>query len=188
MTMMDTLTIADRRDVDADSFIAWAMERPDCEHYELHDGVIVSMPNETSLHGEVKALIARRLGNASEDAGIAATVFVAAMPVQVSERTAFEPDVVVRLGDRLPPLTAMVLDPVIAVEVLSRSSRVRDFRLKQRGYLALPSLHQYLVVDPEERTVTHHRRRAHGGFETLSHGDDPIILDPPGIALARFLP
>jgi Uma2 family endonuclease len=146
------------------------------------------MPNETSLHGLAKALVARRLGNVIEEAGRRADVYVDAIVVQISGNTVFEPDIVVRSGERLPPRAVKVTDPLIAVEVLSESSRISDFRRKQSGYVTVQSLMHYLAVDPEERTITHYRRCADGSFETLTHGDEPLTLDPPGITIDRLFP
>jgi Uma2 family endonuclease len=40
-----------RKKMSADEFIAWALTRPEGEHYELVNGEVVVMPPERSAHG-----------------------------------------------------------------------------------------------------------------------------------------
>jgi Uma2 family endonuclease len=42
-----------------------------------------------------------------------------------------------------------VPNPVIVVEVSSPSTRKIDASLKMTGYFSLPSVHHYLIIDPE---------------------------------------
>ena len=72
---------------------------------------------------------------------------------------------------------------------ISASSRIRpesrsrphahtDTSAKLIGYFKLASVHHYLIVDPEARTITHHARA--GARVVL---DDEFRLDPPGLTL-----
>ena len=110
------------------------------------------------------------------------------MDVRVGERRVFEPDAVVRLGQRLPSMDYLVTDPVIIVEVLSPSTQMRDFGIKLESYLLLHSVQHYLIVDAEERRIVHHRRIGADRFETAIRGDAKLTLDPPGITIERFFP
>jgi Uma2 family endonuclease len=69
--------------------------------------------------------------------------------VRISKATAFEPDVMVRCGPRLPRGTPEISDPVIVVEVLSPSSAARDYGEKVEGYFSVPSIQHYLILSPE---------------------------------------
>lgn len=172
--------------MDADTFIAWAMEQPETEHYELHDGEIVSMSPERSLHGLIKGTIYRRIGNALEQGGLPCWAYIDSMAVTVGEKTVFEPDIVVRCGERLPDDAVTLTDPLIAIEVLSPSTRVRDLTIKLEGYFSVATLRHYLIVDPETRRVVHHARTDADRFSTMILGDQPITLDPPGIVLRNI--
>jgi Uma2 family endonuclease len=55
-----------------------------------------------------------------------------------------------------------VPNPVVVVEVASPSTRKIDASLKLKGYFSLPSVHHFLIVDPEGPPVIHHRRQADG--------------------------
>ena len=62
------------------------------------------------------------------------------MAVQIDSVTSYEPDALVRCGERLPPDAVKVVDPLIVVEVGSPSSLGRDTGVKFTDYFRLPSL------------------------------------------------
>ncbi len=167
----------------ADEFIAWAMERPHGERYELAGGEIVGMAPERAAHARVKLLIARRLADAVEAAGLPCEVYTDGMAVAVDADTVYEPDAMLRCGARLPDDAIKATDPMLVVEVLSPSTRARDAGAKLEDYFRLPSVEHYLIVKTENRTVIHHRRELSGAIATTIIRDGPVQLDPPGIAL-----
>jgi hypothetical protein len=59
---------------------------------------------------------------------------------------------------------------------------------KLADYFTLPSLHHYLIVDPERVRAVHFRRGTGEALETRIVREGTIRLDPPGfeVALARF--
>jgi len=54
---------------------------------------------------------------------------------------------------------------------------------KLAGYLRVPSIAHYLIVDPVQPLIIHHGREADDTFLTrvVRHGS--IALDPPGIEI-----
>lgn len=170
----------------SEQFIAWAMEQPETEHYELYRGEVVPMAPEREAHAYTKGLIGRRLGNAIEQHALPCTVYIDDFVVRVGDDTSFEPDVVVRCGARPDPNALWIDDPVILVEVLSPSTKGIDKSRKFAAYMELASVRHYLIVDVEKRTVIHHRRDDAGAMSTAILGDAPIPLDPPGIVLERI--
>jgi Uma2 family endonuclease len=184
---MDTITIAPPR-LTAEAFASWSMEQQEGERYELYDGVVVRVPNEGSLHGLTKARIAYRLMAAIEAAGLDCFVYIDAMKVKIDDQTSFEPDIVVRRGDPLGDRETLLIDPLIAVEVMSPSSMTTDLNRKRDGYLRVPTLRHYLIVDADARRIVHHRRGADGIFISRTLGDEPVTLDPPGIVIDRLFP
>ena len=55
--------------------------------------------------------------------------------------------------------------------------------LKLKGYFSLPSVHHYLIVDPEGPPVIHHGRQADGPTLTSLVQGGMLSLSPPGIGL-----
>lgn len=77
-----------------------------------------------------------------------------------------------------------VPEPVIVVEVLSISTRERDFSIKLAGYASLPSVLHYLLVETERRLVVHHHRTdGHADFQTSIVRSGALVLDPPGLSI-----
>ena len=172
-----------RRKMTADEFIAWAMERPEGEHYELTVGQVVAMAPETVGHNLLKTAITRKLAEAIEGAGNGCTVLADGISLRVDESTIYEPDVMVRCGSPLAMEAVEINDPLIVVEVLSRSTRGVDRGRKLRDYFRLESLRHYLMADYETKVVTHHRRGPNGAITMTIIGNGEIRLDPPGITI-----
>lgn len=167
----------------ADEFIAWAMNQPETEHYELAGGEVIAMAPERITHARAKYHIARRLTAAIDAAGVECEVFIDGLAVVIDPATVYEPDVLVRCGSDLDGETARISDPVIVVEVLSRSTKGRDTGAKLADYFRLPSVRHYLIVRAEDRVIIHHARSDDGSIMTRIPRDGPIRLDPPGITL-----
>ena len=146
------------------AFLDWASRRPDGERWELIEGEPVpvrgpvpahAMAAETVVHARIKRRIdqpsARRWRRRPRLRG-----FVSGPKVQIDADTAFEPDVVVSCAE--VPDGLLVPEPLIGVEVLSPSTRDKDFTMKLAGYAGLPSVAHYLLVDTQRRLVVHHHR------------------------------
>ena len=123
---------------------------PDDGHrYELIDGILIVSPSPLVPHQRVVTRLLHLLFSAQPDE---LEVFAAPLDVRFSNDSQVQPDVlVVRRsdadGDRLRSI------PLLAVEVLSRSTRLYDLNLKKARYerAGVPS---YWVVDPEAVTLT----------------------------------
>jgi Uma2 family endonuclease len=172
----------------ADEFIAWAMDRPETEHYELVAGEVIAMAPERLDHVRAKQRMFRLLADAIAAGPLPCEAFVDGVAVQVDEATVYEPDALVRCGPPLPGTTVKLLDPMIVVEVLSPSTRAVDTGLKFTDYFRIPSVRHYLVVRAETRTVVHHQRNEAGDILTRIVRDGPVRLDPPGIVLDGIFP
>ena len=161
-----------------DEFLVWAEGRR--ERYELVDGCLHAMSPERVLHTRVKFSVARALFDAITRAPLPCEVLPDGATVRIDRRTAFEPDALVRCGPPLDDGAIETPDPLIVVEVLSPSTRNYDAGAKLAGYFAVPSIHHYLMVDPDRRVVVHHRRDG-DAIATRILGGGPLRLDPPGL-------
>ena len=116
--------------------------------YELADGVLLVSPAPVPRHqvvvGEVYLLL-----RASCPADL--QVLVAPVDYQPTERRSLQPDLLVVRRDDVGP-TRIVAPLVLAVEVLSPSTRSKDLLLK-RGLYEDSGVASYWVVDPEEPSV-----------------------------------
>lgn len=125
-------------------------QMPDDGHrYELLDGVLIVSPAPRPLHQRAALRVAIELTNACPG-GL--EVFTAPLDVVLADDTVLEPDVLVArqsdLTDRDLPAV-----PLLAVEVLSPSSRRIDLLLKH-SRLEAAGCPTYWIVDPDEPSLT----------------------------------
>jgi Uma2 family endonuclease len=121
----------------------WEAMPDDGRRYELLDGAIVMTPAPGKPHQWAAQQLFVRL-NAAAPAGL--DVFMAPLDVVLATGDILEPDVLV-ITDRDPRGTVVTEVPLLAVEVLSPSSRKRDVGDKLTAYrdAGVPS---YWVIDP----------------------------------------
>ena len=155
----------------------------DGPRHELVDGVPVATSPERARHALVKIDTVIALREGIRRAELDCTAFGDGMTVVVDEANAYEPDAVVQCGDWQEDDVTLA-SPVVVVEVLSPSTGSLDASGKLAGYLSLPSVAHYLIVDAAHRAVIHHvpgeepdtiaTRVVHAG---------ELSLAPPGIVL-----
>lgn len=165
-----------------DQYFAWAEGRPG--RYELVNGAVCAMSPETAGHAKMKATVYVALMTAIRRHGVRCHALPDGMTVRVDENTAYEPDAVVYCGEELDAAAVEVSNPVIVAEVLSPSTRHVDLSAKLAGYLRVPSIVHYLIVDPAQPLIIHHVRQAGDTFLTRVVRDGVIALDPPGVEIS----
>jgi Uma2 family endonuclease len=165
-----------------DQYLSWAERRPG--RYELVNGAVVEMSPETAGHAKRKAAVYVALMTAVRRYGVKCHVLPDGMTVRVDETTAFEPDAVVYGGEEMDAAAIEVPNPIIVAEVLSPSTRHVDLSAKLAGYLRVPSIMHYIIVDPVQPLIIHHVRQAGDTLLTRVVHDGAIALDPPGMEIA----
>lgn len=176
------MNVAVRQILTVDDFLAWADAQSETPRCELINGQIVHMSPELLAHNRIKLNVVIALRDAIRAAGIDAEAFTDGIAVPIDRFTAYEPDALVRCGDRLPDDELKAVDPIIVVEVLSPTSAHSDTSAKLVGYFKLASVRHYLIIDSNARTVTHHARTGDRVVaQTLTAGS--LHLNPPGLML-----
>jgi Uma2 family endonuclease len=123
----------------------------DGNRYELLDGVLLVTPQPAAVHQVVANRIQFELTALLQKPGLAHVVgpgAVVRMP-----RTQLQPDILVYPA-RFSPITdwRKITEHWLAVEILSRSSRVYDREFKRDAYFAL-GLERVWLVDWRDRSV-----------------------------------
>ena len=163
-----------------DDFLAWLENKPTRPRYELIAGTPIEMPAERVRHSIVKSKVWRTLDDAIVSSHHPYTAIGDGVGVRVDDYTVFEPDASVAANDSLDDDGVFAPEPVIVVEVLSPSTAMRDASIKLEDYFRIPTIHHYLIIDPDREAVFHHRRLA-GKIETEILHQGSLRLDPPGI-------
>lgn len=166
--------------MDADTFVAWAMEQGE-GRFELAAGEVVAMAPERAAHNRVKGRVFQALQRAISESALACEAFTDGMVVRVDDSTVYEPDATLRCGQPLADDATEVSDPLIVVEVLSPSTRARDAGAKLADYFRLPSVHHYVLVRTDSRQAIHHIRDDRSAIKTLIVNEGVLRFDPPGV-------
>ena len=137
-----------------EAFMAWENEQ--AEKHEFHRGEVFAMVGARRAHGRVVSNLTRRLAEALD--GSPCQVFHEGMKVQIGDATVLYPDLFVTC-DRADLATEMIFRaPTLVVEVLSPSTQAYDRSQKFALYRGIPSLQEYVLVDPETRRIEAFRR------------------------------
>ncbi len=167
-----------------DEFLAGARARKKAAT-ELFEGRVIMQQPQSWGHAELCVRIYNALAAAIGHSGVPFYAAPVGMTVRIVEKTAFEPDALVAPLPKPQRLDLEISNPVLVVEVVSRSTAKRDRTDKLAGYFKVPSIQHYLIFDPEKREVIWHHRTAAGTLQppaTLREG--LLALDPPGIELS----
>lgn len=173
---------ARRARMSADEFLAWALDQAE-GRFELADGETVAMSPERLAHVRAKRRIADALDAAAAAAGLACETLVDGAAVRPDGDTVYVPDALLRCGAPAADDAVVVEDPLVLVEVVSRSTKSLDSQMKLSGYFRIPSVSHYLIVDPEARVLVHHRRCEDDEIEARILRRGELRLEPPGLTL-----
>jgi Uma2 family endonuclease len=125
-----------------EQFLAFCDGQTSHERWELIDGAPVMMTGGTAGHSLLIGNVFRALDPPARQRGCRAMTSYLA---RISDKNAFEPDVLVQCGP-IEPNSRHTADPVIVVEVLSRSTLRKDRVLKFEHYRSLDAVQQIVFV------------------------------------------
>lgn len=167
---------------DRDSYLAWEAEQ-DAKH-EYQRGEIVAMVGVRLNHARVSGALFARLREHLR--GSPCETFTADVKLLIEAADAyFYPDVMVscNAADRQAELALTA--PCLVAEVLSASTAGRDRGAKFVAYRLIPSLRDYLVIDPERRRIELYSRANEGWLlRETGPGEPGLPLDSIGLTLA----
>ena len=178
------MNIALPRLLNVDEFLAWSETQPkEAGKLELLDGVVIVQQSPKWVHTKIKHRICLLLGDAIARAGVPFFAAPEGPSVRINPRKCFEPDALVAALPEPADDSQEVSNPIIVVEVLSPSTAQIDTTAKLQGYFEVPSIQHYLIVDPDGRTMTHHKRANGDVLETRIVSEGALTLTPPGLTI-----
>jgi len=179
--MILAMNIALPKRLTVDQFLAWAVRQTEGK-YELVDGVVTMQQAQRWGHSKVKAAVYLALQRAVAAAGVACYVASDGPTVRIGKHEAFVPDALVAPLPEPAFDSLEITNPIIVVEVLSPSTVRMDTTTKLDGYFKIASVMHYLIVDPESRSITHHKR-GRAGVTARIVRKGVLALKPPGIEI-----
>ena len=130
-------------------FLAWESEQ--FERHEFFRGDIFGMVGGTARHNRVVMNLSHRISDHLDGTGC--QVFSENMKVQLASEGILYPDVVVSCEKSDAGDEQVITEPKLIIEVLSPSTTGYDKRDKFILYRSLPSLREYVLIDPVKRQV-----------------------------------
>jgi len=147
--------------------------------HELIDGDAFAMAGASGNHERISGNIYRKFGNHIENKPC--EPFGSDMKVKV-DSDFFYPDVIVDcLFDESQPYYTE--NPVIIVEVLSKSTRRTDETIKRTAYLNIPSLQEYVLIEQDFVDIEVVRRTENWQSKHYFLGDE-ISLESINLTLS----
>ena len=146
--------------------------------HEYVAGAVYAMSGARIRHNRICVSLLRSLAN--QLAGLPCETFNSDMKVriQLSTQTRFYyPDAMVVCQSN-PELDSFQDLPKVVVEVLSSATRRLDLGEKREGYLSIPSLSVYLLVEQSEPAVVAYRRTDQGFVRETYQGLDVTVPLP----------
>ena len=152
-----------------------AQEERTGERNEYVAGEVFAMVGTTPLHNQISLNVASALRTALK--GRPCRVFMSDIKLRVISADAFYyPDVFVTCGAATPGKEAkLAIDAQLVIEVLSDSTSAYDRGDKLHAYRKLPSLQEYVLVDPQTRRVEVFRLGDDGLWNLLDMSDGPEL-------------
>ena len=147
--------------------------------HEYVDGLAYAMAGGSVNHNLIGGNVYRLLSNHLLDK--ACTPFMADMLLRTTQTRFRYPDVAV-FCDEFSGEESYLDNPVLLVEVLSRSTRQSDKGSKLTEYLALPSLQEYMLIEQDFVEIQLLRRRNNWRLESYYLGQT-ITLESVGTML-----
>ena len=153
-------------------YLEWESGQP--EKHEFHRGEIFAMVGARRTHGRVVSNLNRRLAEALDASPC--QVFTEGMKVQIADDTVLYPDLFVTCDTADLATDQIFRAPKLVVEVLSPTTQAYDRGKKFALHRRLPSLQEYILVDPETRRIEGFRRTAEGQWMLHDMSDDEAMV------------
>jgi len=161
------------------------IERASFGRWEYVNGQVRLMAGGSDDHSMISSNVGRLLGNALVPRGC--RVYVENMKIHTGDGVNTFPDVSVVCGERQYYLgyDDVIVNPILAVEVLSPSTRDYDQGDKFHRYQTIESLQEYLLVEQDKsRVMLYTRQEDHWEFREVNGLANNISLKSVGVTLA----
>jgi Uma2 family endonuclease len=165
----------------------YALLKGSDRRFEYWDGEIVLMSGGSKEHGIIQRNLMLLIGNRLKEP---CEPFGPDIAIKVEHKAGFVfPDLSVACNSSFEQHEQgidLLTNPIVVCEVVSRRSGFRDHSLKRKAYMALESMHDYLVVETAERYVTQYVRGTQK-WDTYIYGEPQEIVSLKSVGVALTL-
>ncbi|MEW5973924.1 MAG: Uma2 family endonuclease [Pseudomonadota bacterium] len=166
------MTAAEKLAFTAEDFLNWESSQ-DTKH-EFADGIAYAMAGAGEKHVTISGNVFAALR--AHVRGTPCRAYIADMKLRVEKADAFfYPDVFVTCSSEDAKREDHKAEPVLIIEVLSPTTAAYDRGLKFAYYRQLPSLMEYVLIDPERIAVDLFRKDAAGHWVLYPYGPDETV-------------
>ena len=157
--------------------------------HEIIDGVHYVTPSPSLRHQDLVGRLYLAIGNFLATRPGIGRIFLSPLDVVFTIHDVVEPDLVFVAGDQTDILTEANIQgpPAIVIEILSKSTRSRDERIKKELF-DRGGVREYWIVDSDRSQVAVYRRErsALDARSTLSAADSAVLTTAsiPGFSLS----
>lgn len=152
---------------------------------EYVDGEVYALAGASDNHNRISrnliSLLSAHLGNSECE------TFFNDIKVRVRQNVYYYPDLLVSCEEN-PESPYFRNEPILIVEIISKSTARVDTLEKVFAYQQIPSLQEYVVVDQYRMEVRVHRRQETGGWITYYFTERSDIVEFKSIDLTIPLP
>ncbi|MEO5735401.1 MAG: Uma2 family endonuclease [Rubrivivax sp.] len=155
-------------------YLDWEDEQ--VEKHEYWAGEIFAMVGGRRVHGRLVGNLMRRLSDALH--GSPCQVFAETMKLQIGVDKIVYPDIFVTCDKADLSTDQIFRAPTVVVEVLSPSTQAYDRSKKFAAYRRIPSLREYLLIDPDTRRVESFRPGSDGLWDLHDQSESDTLEIP----------
>ena len=155
------------------------IERQAFEKSELVNGRILAMAGASEIHNVISSNLFLEIGIQTKNSKCRA--FSSDMRVKAKKGSYYYPDIVVVCGGRKfeDNKKDILLNPKVVIEVLSKSTKLKDRNEKLDSYMSLESLTDYVLVAQDTMRIEHFIKISKKEWKVylLTEMTDKLILE-----------
>ncbi len=156
-----------------------AFERAAKDKHGFIGGKIVAMAGATDRHNVIASNVFLEIGIQLKATKCRA--FASDMRVNAKRGNYFYPDIVVTCGERKfeDKKKDVLVNPTVILEVLSKSTKLKDRNEKFESYVLLESLTDYILIEQDVMRIEHYSRIDDRNWKVriYAEADEEIIFE-----------
>lgn len=153
--------------------------------HEFIEGEVYAMAGTSDNHNRIVVALITLLSNHLRDSRC--EPFAGDIKVRATKNVVYYPDILVSCEEN-PPDPYFRNEPVLIIEITSKTTESIDRREKLLFYQQMPSVQEYAVVNQFKMDVQVHRRQLNGGWITYFFNESKDVVELSSVEMNIPLP